>query len=538
VVISYREVPGLSPLFVDYVENPSAVEEFYAGHFRSIEALGKVREDLLRRPRPPRELVQVLREQNRDYGCGEATLRNLQLLEEGAAAVVTGQQVGLFSGPLFTVYKALTALRLAEALNHRLKDRFVPVFWMTSDDHDFQEVNHIRVVDPSQQLVRIEYESPEGADRRPMARVRFHERVEEVHQKLSAETPDTEFKAEVLGALRRCYHPGASFSEAFGRWLMHLVGRYGIILVEPTDPRIKALCTAVFRREIEGLSPSTRAVIEQNRALQRKGYARQIEVQENRLNCFLVNGGRVAIEVIDGQFKVKGSEEGVSKEELLGRLAKRPDSFSPNVVLRPIVQDHLLPTIAYVAGPAEVSYFAQLKRVYEAFEVPMPIIYPRASITIVEKNIGKVMEHYGLRLQEFWKSPEAVVNRVVKEQLPEAVEATIRRAAACMEKDWDTLKREVVSFEPTLEATLEKAKARLRHEMDTMEKKIVQAYKRRNDILRQQVMKASLHLFPEGHLQERALSPMPYLIKYGWGFIDTLYEAIDVQPTGHQVLYL
>ena len=261
-----------------------------------------------------------------------------------------------------------------------------------------------------------------------------------------------------------------------------------------------------------------------------------MQLKQSFLNLFYVERERNSIEIKDGSFSVKGTENSFTKDELLHKLETQPERFSPNVLLRPLYQDALLPTVAYVAGSAELAYYAHMKGIYDAFDIPMPVIYPRKSLTLLEGKIEKVLDNYDLKVPDFWNNVEALINEIAKAQLPESLEKRIRCASLCVNKNLQALEDTVIEFEPTLKNTVENVKGRILGQMDGLEKKILQAYKKRNEVIGQQIHKAQNSLYPNNHCQERELNILPYLFKYGLGFIDQLYETMDISDFDHQII--
>lgn len=531
--------PGLSKLFTDYLENFEQVSEFYNGDYRSHDSFLATAQNVKRRELPVGKLVPILNEQNQRFGCGVPTLDKINLLlERQACAVITGQQTGLFTGPLYTIYKALTTVKLAERLNRTCEGCYVPIFWLASDDHDFREVNHVNIIDKENSLQTTVYAGHDVDQKVPVSSIKINAQVGQPLEQLDAATHPSEFKAGVLEILADAYQPGASFSTAFGTFLMYLFKSFGLILIDAGDPRIKALGKSVFQKEISEQSPSTRAALQASKNLLDKGYHNQVQVQENFLNLFYVDGERRAIERSDNLFAIKGTDRKFDLPRLLKAADETPELFSPNVLLRPIFQDTLLPTVAYVGGPAEADYYAQMKGIYNCFDLEMPIIYPRKSITLLESKIEKVLDTYELSVADLWGNEDHLINEIVKARLPDALEKRIENASLCINKNLQALEEVVVEFEPTLANTVENVKGRIFGQMEVLEKKIRQAYKKRNEVIHLQIKKAKSSLYPNNQLQERALNILPFLFKHGPGFIDQLYEAIDISNFDHQVIEL
>ncbi len=530
-------LPGSNALVSDYFDNFEKVAEFYNGDYRSPENFLHRSSEIKKRDLPIAKLVPILKEQNQRFGCSLPTLEKVDwLLERRACAVVTGQQTGLFGGPLFTIYKTLSTIRLAERLSRTCEGCYVPIFWLASDDHDFREVNHINILNKANEPLAIVYDGHPQESRLPVSRIQLTEAVEPVLDNLAKETHPSEFKDDVLHALRQAYQPGRAFSEAFAHWLMALFRPFGLVIIDASDARVKALGKQLFEQEIRESSPSSRAALDVSKRLTDKGYHNQVQLQDGYLNLFYVEDERNAVQFENGGFLVKRSEHKLTRDELLAQLEAHPEFFSPNVLLRPLFQDVLLPTIAYVAGTGEGAYYAQMKAIYEYFGLPMPVIFPRKSLTLLESRVERVLDRYQLQVSDFWGNPDLLVNHIARAQLPHSIEKDVRNAAQCVSDNLEILEKTVGEFEPTLVDFVRKTRGRLQSQIEGLEKKVLQAYKKRNDVIQQQIYKAHHSLFPNNHLQERELNVVPYLFKHGFGFIDQLYEAIDISSFDHQIV--
>lgn len=539
MLIPTKQLPHFPRLVEDYFNDYGKVAEFYNGDFRDIDSFKRQAERVQARPLLREAMAAVLSEQNKSYGCGRETLGHIEkIVRDQAFAVVTGQQVGLFSGPLYTIYKALTAVKLTERLNRRRLGSFVPVFWLASDDHDLAEIDHIALVDKDNRLETVRCPMPSSKARVPASSLILPEDVLGCLQQLSNSALDSEFKAEVIGHLSDAYQPGRSFVEAFARWMTRLFKKHGLVFIEAGHPRLKELGSAVFYREIADESPSTRRALSASRRLRNSGYDTQVPLHERILNIFYIDRERRSIRCQDGTFDIKELGPPVRKEEILSWAGEKPSFFSPNVLLRPLFQDALLPTVAYVAGPAEIAYFAQLKGVYEEFDLPMPVVYPRKSVTIVEKKVDHILEKFGLEIPQLWRDPAGLTAEITKRNIPESLDRDFRKLLDHIEQDFQSLEREVMGFEPTLKASLELAKGRMTRQLEFVEKKTLRAAKKQNETAIQQLRKAVIHLCPDGKLQERVFNIVPYLIKYGYSLIEKLGQGIDIDELDHQVLFI
>jgi bacillithiol biosynthesis cysteine-adding enzyme BshC len=539
MIIPIENLPKISSLAYDYIYDYDKVREFFAGDFRDEKAYTLQAEKVQSRNYKRKELAAILEESNTSYGCGTKTVGNIkQILEDKTCTVVTGQQVGLFSGPLYTIYKALTAIRLAESLGEMGLGNFVPVFWMASDDHDFEEIDHITLLNRESEIVDIKYPWHSIRPKKPVSNIMLTTEISDCIQQLNTHTHDSEFKPEILSQLGTAYQPDRSFADAFAQWMTRLFSRYGLILIDASNPDLKDLGKEIFYTEIAENSPSTQCALETSQRLSQKNYSTQIPLHEGLLNLFLVEDERNSIQFEDDDFYIKGTQQIYKREELLQLLETKPHEFSPNVLLRPLYQDTLLPTVAYVGGLSEVAYFAQTKGVYKRFDLPMPIIYPRKSLTLIEKNVDKVLQVYHLSVQDMWQDADAKINKIAREKLPESLGKTFKSTASHLDKDFAEVKREVSTFEPTLKKTVDLTFGKIHRQLSLLEKKILAASKKQNTILTQRFHLAKNGLYPNQRLQERVFNITPFLIKYSHTIIDKLYKALDLTHHDHQLLKL
>ena len=534
--ISVADLPSLSPLVRDYYFAFDEVREFFNGDFRDAAAYERQMGRLASRKYARGRLVEILKEQNRSSGCGPRTLQNIEaLVQDDACAVVTGQQVALFSGPLYTIYKALTAIKLADSLSQQTAVPVVPIFWMATDDHDFAEVNHVDLLDQTSQLRRVSYEDRPSQERVPVGGLRFSAEIEACAGALDEMTPPSEFKPKVLSLLKDAYQPGRTFAEAFSIWMTHLFSARGLVLIDPCHPDLIAMAQQPLLTEIGEGSPSSRCVMRVSRRLIEKNYAPQVRQQEGRLNLFLAEHERQPVHVAGDSFSVKDPERRFTRDELVEMARNTPHAFSPNVLMRPLVQDTILPTVAYVGGPGEIAYLAQLRGAYEEFDIPMPVVYPRKGFTVLERHVGSTLETLSLSIQEVWGGLSAKRNALAADEIPEPLQRALATATGNLDRDLGAVCREAAAMDGSLGQSADGVHRKIQHQMNLLEKKVIQASKKNQEIVGRKLTKLENRLFPNRHLQERVFNVTPFLMKYGFSWLDELYEAVDLTHFDHQV---
>lgn len=535
--LNQKTLPGITPLFSDYLYDYGKVSDFYSGNPQDFYNYKKKYEEVSARSYSRETLVKVLREQNRLYGASEKTLSNIsKLLDSKTCAIVSGQQVGIFGGPLFTFYKAIMAIKLAEKLNAENTCKVVPVFWLASDDHDLKEALSTFVITKENKVLPLNYDFSSITEGAPAAEVKFNPTITTLSETLLNELFDTEFKKDLQEKLNSCYSPEKDAATAFAQWMTVCLGKYGLIFINPADKRLKELGLPLFDRELKESSPSTNWVKEVNKNLEAKKYHQQLTLHENTFNLFVNENGRKSIKYDGKNIIVQGKNEKYSVKEFCDIAHSNPERISPNVVLRPLYQDTLLPTIAYVAGPNELSYFAQISAVYKGFQIPMPLIVPRVSITIVESKVKQILDKYQVSIAQVIANPDEVINQILKQNLPENLESDLEK----MKKEWEQMASQLFSkiekWEPTLVKAVESSGNSIKYQLDSLQKKILTAYKRKNDVLSQQIDRAINNIYPDRDFQERKLNIVPYLCKYGFAFIDDLFDSIHIENVDHQVL--
>jgi bacillithiol biosynthesis cysteine-adding enzyme BshC len=536
VPLDYAKL-SYKPLCLDYLNRYKALSEFFAGDPFERESWAAIAKKLDAVEHPRAEVARALSDLNRKLEADDAALASLAALEEGALAVVTGQQVGILGGPLYTLYKALTAVRLARLASSHLGRPVVPLFWMDTDDHDFEEVRNAHLLSSGGELVSLRYECEDSDRRIPVGRRRLEPAIEKVLEAASQALPASEFHTELFQELRSCYAPGRSFAEAFGSFLLRLTRGSGLAVVDPTLPSLKRLAVDLFGKELRDTHESRARFRTATERLVAAGYHAQATPADSQLNLSYANPERYPISVDGGGLRLGPGGEVLPLEQVERLLKEEPESFSPNVLLRPLYQDTLLPTLAYVAGPSELSYLAQLRGLFAHFGVTMPLIAPRASFTVVERPQARFLERYGIDLTRLNSGDESLLNEILRRHSPPRLEEDLTRAQTCIQEITSALERDLAEVDPTLVPTVASTRGKLFHHLKELEGKALRAVKRKNDTVRSQFLATRTALFPGFGMQERVLSPVVFLNKHGWHFSRMVEEAADPALKAHLLLY-
>jgi bacillithiol biosynthesis cysteine-adding enzyme BshC len=535
VPVDIRRLPWIRRLAADYSYDFGALAPFFAGDPTRPAAWRRAIDAAATRTRARDALVERLAAQQRRRGAPPVTIAAAERLRDPrSVAIVTGQQAGLFGGPTFTLLKALTAIRLA----HRVSaDYGVPasaVFWIDAEDHDWNEVKGCGVLDAEYRRRTITLDDPRGAGELPVAEVRLDASANQTIAELQTALTPTEFTADMIRVLRLAYEIGAAMTEAFGRWLESLLGPLGLVVFDGADPTVKPLVRDVFTHELRHPGRTAALAAAAGRELTARGYHAQVTPHEESVALFRLDGVRRPIRRTAEGFL--DGDRTVVPEQLIEEVAANPAAFSPNVLLRPIVQDTLFPTACYVPGPSELAYLGQLRGVYEHFGVPMPLLHPRATATIVDSAAARFLSRYEVPLDALQPEDEGALNRLLEATLPRRVEQAYEEAARGVAERMGAVIAAVPAIDPTLEGAARSTLGRMERDLHALHSKIIQAAKRRDETLRRQFHRTRAQVFPDGEPQERALGFVYFLNRYGPGLIERLAGDLPLDPGVHWVL--
>jgi bacillithiol biosynthesis cysteine-adding enzyme BshC len=537
--LPFSQVPHTTRLFADFLEYSPKVQPFYPrpphfGEWLKEEAT-KISYDSSRRER----VTSILERQNKSWDASPKTLANLDRLRKGAAAVVTGQQVGLFGGPMFAVYKALTAVKLAEEATAAGVDA-VPVFWLATYDHDLAEVNHVSIPGPDgalQVLTTPSHDVP-GA---PVSAVRLGEEILPLVDQAANLLGDS----EAAQFLRETYRPGESLGTAFARLYARIFAEWGVILLDASDGELDRVAEPIYRAAIERADELSAALLARGEALETAGYHQQVKVTESSVLVFTLRQGvRTPIQRRGkgnaAEFVI-GSDAGaekLSQSELIARIGSNPEQFSPNVLLRPIVEDYLLPTLAYTGGAAETAYFAQAGAVYEALLGRVTPIVPRFSATIVEPKMQRLIERHGIAVPDVFAGPEALRRQLAERGLPQDLQAAFEAARKSLDSHLSSVKEKLVKLDRTLVDAADTARSKIEYQLERLHSQVARAEAQKSELVARHAETLSHALYPDKGLQERGIGGIYFLARYGRDFLQQLHDAMQPDCHDHQVLEL
>ena len=545
--IPFKNLPRQSALFLKYLEQDPAATRFYPTP-PTLGALTASSRMIVSSPFPRREMAAILRRQNKLFGADAAVLQQIEEFEKpDSVAVVTGQQTGIFIGPLYTIYKALTAMELAASLRRRGVNA-VPVFWMETEDHDFREATQCAVLTAEGSAQGIDFGEKlfptDEIAARSVGSIRFTETVRAATREFITHLPDSDWKDEVAVKLEAVYVPGVSFAEAFARLMHQLLPETGLIICNPADAEVKRLLSPVFLRAIIEADQLHAALTRRNEELRAAGFHTQVQVLDNSTTLFLtVDGKRHALECCGKKtFRLKNSDREFDQNELEELAARHPEMFSPNVLLRPIVQDTLFPTVAYTGGTAEVAYFAQIETLYQIFNRPMPAIWPRDAFTLIEPEITETMNRLGTGFQDLFLGKQELVLKALSRSGSPRVGENLERLHDRLDRELSAIRVDAGRIEARLVDMTDTARRKILHNVQYLKSRVIQLETTRSDSdtqdLARDIDMILNHLLPNGNLQERELTIFHFLARYGPNVMKTIRNAIAVETFSHRLCSL
>jgi bacillithiol biosynthesis cysteine-adding enzyme BshC len=532
--LAFTQIPHSTRLFLDYLSYTPSVRDFYPRSPIFSEWVKDESQRVVYDSARRGTVSEILERQNRAWGASSKTMANIERLRRGALAAVTGQQVGLFGGPLFSIFKALTAVKLAEEATAAGVE-CVPIFWLATEDHDLAEVNHVGLASEhgAPELFAVE---SHGVVDAPVGAVKFGREIEPVVERAVALLGGS----EVTTWLREAYRPGETLGSAFALLFARLFADWGVILLDPADKDFHELAKPLFGAAVERASELDEALLARGKALEVAGYHQQVKVTSASTLLFEVkNGARTVVRrknngVNGGEFLV--GEDRVSSKELVDRIEQAPEKFNPNALFRPVVQDYLLPTLVYTGGPAEVAYFAQAAVVYEKLLGRVTPIPPRFSATLLEAKLERILTRYQLGLPDVLLGPEKLREVIAARSLPSDLQTRFSDAYASAEKTMAAVRESIGKLDSTLVGAADRVRTRLWYQINRLHRRASRAELLRNEVITRHADALSDALFPHKALQEREVAGVSFVARYGTELLANLYQKIHPDCHDHQVI--
>ncbi len=526
--ISYKDSGLFSKVLMDYVGGDAKLKPFYE-YTPTISSFGEAIKTVGKYDYSRKILVDSLKEyynRNAPGLASDATLKNIQKLEDATCfTVTTGHQLCLFTGPLYFVFKIITAINLAEKLNKEYPDNyFVPVYWMASEDHDFAEINHANLFGKKVEWNIDGIGGPVGK----LPLTSFPPTIEA----LFAIMGDGETNKELKEIISDSYSGEKTLAEATFSFVNALFGRFGLVIVEPDNANFKKLFAPIITDELVN-GNSFKLVNETNKKLVGAGVEPQVHARE--INLFYVDeNGRNRIEESPiavradprvRPYKITNTNTAFTQDEIIDLVKSSPEKLSPNVILRPLYQQSILPNVAYIGGPAEIAYWLQLKNVFENYKIPFPVLMPRNSALIINKSVAQKMSKLNIEVVDLFKETEALIKEVITgsiDGLPDFASENEK-----LKDIYSSIGSKVKEIDPTLVAFTEAELQKQVNALKTLETKLLRVKKQKEETSVAQIRKLKETLFPNGSLQERTENFIPFYLQHGGEFFDSLKANFD-----------
>lgn len=484
------------------------------------------------------DLGSFLREYNSQFGTYSAVEESIQKLEkENALAVVTGQQLTIFGGPMFTIYKIVTAIKKAEEFERKYKRPAVPVFWLADEDHDYEEASEFNL--PVQDKIRKFFYEKESSPEARVHEIVFETSINTFIEQIKKSQHETDFTSELWSLFEQGYAKGKTFGFAFGKMILNLFSDYGVILCGTNSDTAKEITKEVLIDSVKHKNSLFKTLNDQTEALENEGYSGQVQVHKSNLFIIDDEGNRNKLNTENDHWIDESSGVTYTDNQLIARIQESPRKFSPNVFLRPLLQSKLLPDVAYIAGPGEIAYYAQLKPLYDSFNLPMPVIIPRLSATIIESSVKRHSQKLPFQLEDYSQRIEDMEHQYIKRSNAPDIEDIFRTWTASIEEASTESIQRIQDIDSTLEGTADKAKSHFLNDLNKVKGKVYRAVKDQEKIQISRISKVQNSLFPNRNLQEREIAFIYFMNKYGVHIWDDLLKNLDdLAVDTHKRIYL
>ncbi|NGP86952.1 bacillithiol biosynthesis cysteine-adding enzyme BshC [Fodinibius halophilus] len=532
---SFEALP-FSDLFKTYITDYHELSDFYGTNPFDEEAIAQ-RADQFNYSGDRERTSKILSGFNKCFNIAEAAQENIKrLADEQSLAVVTGQQLGIYGGPLYTVLKTITTIHLAKQMEEALDRPVIPIFWLADEDHDYEEVRSLSVLEGNNVQ---SYGLPSQSEPLPaVADIEIPDDIEQLKADLKDSLYDTDFSDELWELLDSSFKAGNTFFEAFGQWISSLFSKHGLVLAGSKDIKVKEATGSFLKKSILK-ADDIRNKLESRSGQISEQFHSQVTLYDS--NLFYLNGqsGRTKIARNGEGWKTDSGQEWET-DQLIEEIEENPENFSPNVFLRPILQDALLPTLGYVAGPGETAYYGQMKEMYGCFDMEMPVIFPRLSATIVEPAIDRIINELPFDFHEYGNRIEDLESDYVDRTEQHDIEAIFNDWHNDVEALAEDRTKKIADIDPTLEGASEKATATYLNELNKLKGKVYRSVKKQDKIQLKRIRRIKANTFPGDGLQERVIAGIYFMNKYGIDIWDKLLENLDEkeQFDHHKLIYL
>jgi bacillithiol synthase len=530
VPVDFSKTNSFPQIFLDYIGHKDSLTPFYK-YTPDISSFKKVIEDkskdVINRP----VLVEVLKEQHAGLQSNPKQTENINsLLSDKTFTVTTGHQLSIFTGPLYSIYKILSVIKLARELKKNYPDNsFVPVFWMVTEDHDFEEINHINIF--GKKIVWNPAGQQALTGKVPAGGLKCEE-MEGLIDEVKGMIGESENSAYLINLFRAAYSEQNTLAEATRIIMNALFGKYGLVVLDASDKRLKNVFKDIMKEELQQ-SSSCKNVVDTITKFELLGYKAQVNPREINL-FYLGEGKRNRIVKEEGGYAVLDAAKKFTEAEIFSELESHPERFSPNVVLRPLYQEKILPNLAYVGGPGETSYWLEYRRMFEYFKVNYPVLAIRNCAMWLDQGASSRMDKLSVSAEEIFLETESLVKVFFDKKFDHAF--SLDDEAKQIENVFATLVDKAAAVDVTLKSSVEAEKQKQLSGLKHIEDKMIRAQKKKHETAISQVRKLKEKLFPEGSLQERYENFIPYYAKHGEKYFDMLLDNFDALPQKFLVL--
>lgn len=515
--VPFGQTNAFSKIYVDYIENKPELRPFYK-YPPSLSSFGQAIADKEKETIDRTLLADVLQKQYASIGIETAAL-NLSLLEQkNTFTVCTGHQLCLFTGPLYFIYKIITTINLAEELKRNYPEyNFLPVYWMASEDHDFEEINHIHI---QGKKITWQAELATKGKQIPAGKINT-DSLKEIIKEVKLLLGEGSSADSLIQLFETAYLKHSNLADAT-RFLVHyLFGKYGLIIVDANDARLKKQFAQIIKDDL--LNHTNFKIV--NSTIQKlRNLQLEAQVNPREINCFyFIDGERKRI--VKSGAAVDPSSEIELSAALLEELDTHPEKFSPNVVLRPVYQQKILPNLAYVGGPGELAYWMEYKEMFEHHKINFPVLVPRNFVLFVDTKSNQQWTKLGLSPADYFRDVELLIKEYILKH--GSSDLSLRNEQAELEKIFSEVSAKAERIDQTLKASVSAELQKTSNGFKTIEGKLLKAEKLKNETVVNQLRKIKSKLFPEAELQERYDNFIPYFLRNGDGFIDLLKKELN-----------
>ncbi|MCP4566023.1 MAG: bacillithiol biosynthesis cysteine-adding enzyme BshC [FCB group bacterium] len=536
--IEIIEELGYSRLFVDFLNDHRALRPFVAPEPVEAKLLA-----LSKRNIPREKLADLLSNQNKSWQAPAEVFESIaKLKDDRAVTIMTGQQAGLFGGPYLTILKALGAVKRARRLERELSVPVVPIFWIAADDHDFEEISSVDIFNTSGESAQLAIDFDPETSYPPMGRMSYDSSITREIDRFENLLPDNDFKQTVLDLLRQCYRSEKNIVDCFAEYLLSLIGHFGIVPLNPHDRDFKILAAPFMESVIGHHREMKTALAATEKELAGAGYHLQVKKASSATHLFIHRPERKPLHrdestKEEADYFTDGDSR-FSPEELIEQINTEPYDFSPDVISRPLLQSYLFPAVEVIGGPAEVAYFAQIMPLFDLFNLVRPQIMRRPSLTLVESRFEKLWKKHNLSYQQVTIDIERTIKSIVEEGFSVGLEKRLDGFSGAVKGHFKSIREELIAFDPTLNDTATKTGERIDFQIKQLKQKALDTHKKKNKDVRRRLTKLGDHFYPHRAPAERSIAIAYFVSRYGEGILDFIYESMDIDETGHQLLTL